>query len=279
MTSIFYLIIFIFGLVIGSFLNCVIYRLEKEHNLKGRSFCPKCKHTLKWLDLIPFFSFVFLGGKCRYCKKKISWQYPIVEIATGLIFLLIFNFEFRILNGFLISNFETIFNFETLINFCFLLIIASFLIVIFVFDLKHFIIPDKIIYSLIGITFIKNFQFSIFNFQSIFNETILNYLISGFGAGLFFLIIVLATKGKGMGIGDIKLGFFMGLFLGYPNILVALFLAFLIGAIIGVGLILMKKKKLKSEVPFGPFLITGTLIAFFWGQELINWYLNLILIT
>ena len=268
-----YFFVFLFGLTIGSFLNCVIYRLEKKQSaLKGRSYCPHCKHQLKWYDLIPVLSFVILKGRCRYCHKKISWQYPLVEISTALIFLLIFN-EF------------SIFNFQNLINILFLFAITSFLIIIFVYDLKHYIIPDRVVFSGIAIVFvyklieilafrnwdlIRNYELEIRNFQPL-----LYSLGVAFLASMFFLTIVLATKGRGMGIGDVKLGFLMGLFLGWPNIFVALFFAFFIGAIIGIGLILVQKKTLKSEIPFGPFLITGTFIALFWGKELIDWYFNI----
>ena len=138
---IFYIFIFLFGLCIGSFLNVVIYRLEKEKKLSGRSFCPHCKHTLSWKDLVPVFSFLWLMGSCRYCSKKISWQYLVVEIATGLVFLIIFSlqyFNFTVLN---------------LINIAFLWYIWTALIVIFVYDLKHYIIPDKILFPAIIITF------------------------------------------------------------------------------------------------------------------------------
>jgi len=237
--SFFNLVVFLLGLAVGSFLNCLIYRLEKNKSfLQGRSFCPFCHHKLSWPDLIPVLSFLFLKGKCRYCHKKISWQYPLVEIFTGLIFFLIFNFQLPIFN----------------------FIIAPFLIVIFVYDLKHFLIPDKIIYPAIIIT-------ALFNFQ------IIN-LLSALAAAGFFLAIVLASRGRWMGVGDIKLGFLMGLLLGFPNILVSLFLAFMMGAIIGIGLIVFGKKTLKSEVPFGPFLVGGTFIALFWGEQLINWYLS-----
>jgi prepilin signal peptidase PulO-like enzyme (type II secretory pathway) len=236
-----YLIIFIFGLIIGSFLNSVIYRLEVEQSpLRGKSYCPKCKHILKWQDLIPVLSFISLRGRCRYCQKPISIQYPLVELATGILFVLIFN-QFPI---FLFSIFY--------------FLISSFLIVIFVYDLKYYIIPDKIIYPAIIIA-------GIFNFQ-------LFSILSAIGAALFFGTLVLITRGKGMGIGDIKLAFLMGLILGFPNILVALFLAFFLGSIIGIGLILFKNKTLKSKVPFAPFLIIGTFIALFWGEKIIDWY-------
>ena len=265
----FYIVVFVFGLAVGSFLNCVIYRLSLIP--KGRSFCPYCKHILSWQDLIPVLSFLILKGKCRYCQKKISLQYPLVEIATGLLFLLIFNFEF------LISNKILILNFETITYLLYLLIISSLLLIIFVFDLKHYIIPDKIIFSAIFIVLLFRILELIQNSKLEIQN--LNPVFSGLGAAGFFLFIVLISRGKWMGFGDVKLAFLMGLFLGFPNILVALFLAFLIGAIIGVGMILFGKKTLKSEVPFGPFLVTGTFIALFWGEIIINFYLNLFILT
>jgi len=248
--EIFYPIIFIFGLAVGSFLNCVIYRLALP---RGRSFCPHCKHILSWQDLIPVLSFLILRGKCRYCQKKISWQYPLVELATGLLFVLIFwhlGFGFDLAFGFWI-------------------LISCFLIIIFVYDLKHFIIPDKIIYPAIVVVLIYN------ALQS--PALLMRSGLAAILAASFFLIIVLVSRGRWMGLGDVKLAFLMGLFLSFPNILIALFFAFLIGAIIGVGLILAKRKTLRSEVPFGPFLVTGTFFALFWGERIAQWYLDLFL--
>lgn len=257
MTAIFYIFIFLFGLLVGSFLNCVIYRLEKNESfLKGRSYCPKCRHQLSWQDLIPLLSFFKLRGKCRYCKKPISWQYPLVELATAILFLGVFHISFP---NFLLSIYY--------------FLISSFLIIIFVFDLNHYIIPDEIIYPAIFVAFIYDIIYSNLIVHSL--NLIISYFYSSIGASLFFLIIFLISRGKWLGFGDVKLAFFMGLFLGFPAILVSLFLAFFIGAIIGIGLISLKKKGLKSEVPFGPFLVTGTLIALFWGEQLVNWYLNL----
>jgi len=154
MSLIFYLIIFIFGTCIGSFLNCLIYRLHsKQSFLRGRSFCPHCKHKLSFFDLIPILSFVFLKGKCCYCGKKISGQYPLVEIATGGLFLLILNLQFGELQF-------SIFNLLTSIRFSYLLIISSLLVVVFVYDLKYYIIPDKVIYPAIGITFFYQLIYS-----------------------------------------------------------------------------------------------------------------------
>jgi len=258
---------FLFGLIIGSFLNCVIYRLQTDESfLKGRSFCPNCKHTLSWQDLIPIFSFLILRGKCRYCKKPISWQYPLVELATGVLFVLVLSYTFPNL---LVTGYW--------------LFITCFLIVIFVYDLEHYIIPDKVIYPAILVVgiwyFMSGIFFHLYTRYPLFTRSeILNTTYSAFGAAVFFLLIVLISRGKWMGIGDIKLAFLMGLFLGFPKILVALFLAFFIGAIIGLELIIAGKKKMKSEVPFGPFLITGTFLAMFFGEQLISWYWNLFLI-
>ena len=241
-----YFPLFLFGLVTGSFLNCVIYRLETGSSfLKGRSFCPHCKHKLSWLDLIPVLGFVFLQGKCRYCKKKISLQYPLVELATGFLFILAFWYF-----GFGISLIPWLF-------------ILSSLLAIFVYDLKHYIIPDSLVFAAIVVAAVFNFNLLAF--------------LSAFGAAGFFLAIVLISRGKWMGVGDIKLAFLMGLMLGWPAILLALFLAFSIGAIIGLGLMAVGRKTLRSEVPFGPFLVTGTLIALFWGEIIIEWYLQLTL--
>jgi prepilin signal peptidase PulO-like enzyme (type II secretory pathway) len=251
LTLFFNLFIFLLGLAVGSFLNCIIYRLEKNESfLKGRSYCPNCHHTLAWQDLIPIFSFLILRGKCRYCGKKISLQYPLVELSTGILFVLIFN--------------VAAFDLRTI----YYLIISCFLVIIFIYDLKHYIIPDKVIYPAIALTSIFNFKFLIFKYS----------ILSAFGSAAFFLLIFSISRGKWLGFGDVKLGFLMGLFLGFPKILVGLFFAYLIGAIIGIGLVLAKKKTLKSEVPFGPFLVTGTFVALFFGNIIIDWYLNFLTI-
>ena len=242
-----YFLIFIFGLAIGSFLNVVICRLEtKEPILIGRSHCPKCRAVLKWLDLIPVLSFLIQKGKCRYCQKKISWQYLIVEISTGLLFIFIFN-QF----------------FTNYFNLIYYLILISFLIVIFVYDLKHYIIPDRIVFSGIVISLI----------YLIYIQTI-NSVWAGLIASGFFLSLVLVSRGKWMGLGDVKFAFLMGLILGWPNVLIALFLSFFSGAIVGIGLIIKGKKGLKSEIPFGPFLVGSTLVVMFFNQYLITLWIS-----
>lgn len=263
--------IFLFGLALGSFLNCVIYRLyHNKSPLAGRSFCPCCKHQLAWFDLIPVFSFIFLSGRCRYCAKKISWQYPAVELATAILVIIIYsklNFQFSLSN------------FQPLISFLSLTVFTCFLIVIFVYDFKYSVIPDKI--SIPG--FIIVFMLQIINFLfSQQNKNIYQFLLSLFLAGLlgglFFLIQFAVSRGRWVGGGDIRLGVLMGLMLAWPNILVGLFLAYIIGSFITLPLVALGRKKLKSEIPFGTFLTLGAYIALLWGDEIIRWYLKISLL-
>jgi len=274
------ILIFAFGLIVGSFLNAVIYRLKSgDSAFQGRSYCPSCKHTLLWQDLIPLVSFVLLRGKCRYCGNQISFQYPAVEIATGVIFLFIFNFQLSLLRedfgGQAIFNeFSNFLIFQTL----YLFVVASLLIVLFVYDLRHYILPDKILFPAIGTVAV--FRLFELNHGSL-SENLASLappLAAGGSAAAFFFAIFALSKGRAMGFGDVKLTFFMGLFLGWPNILVALFTAFFLGSIIGVGLIFLQQKGWRSEIPFGPFLIIGTLVAFFWGKELVDFYINFLVI-
>lgn len=260
-----YFLIFVFGLIIGSFLNSIIHRLSiKKDFLFGKSQCPSCNHVLSWYDLIPLVSFLMLKGKCHYCKKPISVQYPLVEFVTGALFVLLTWQNIDLLAS------NTLFGFLRL---CFLFLISCFLIIIFVYDFKHYIIPDKIIFPAILIMGSWYLLASI-SFDFYTKNNMLNGIYSAIGASLFFLFIVLVSQGKWMGMGDVKLAFFMGLFLGFPKIITALFLAFFIGAVIGVILIFSGKKNLKSEIPFGPFLIAGTFLTLFFEHEIINFYLS-----
>ncbi len=254
---------------------------DSGEGIGGRSHCPKCGHQLGAKDLVPLLSFILLRGQCRYCGQKISWQYPIVEMATALLFFLIFNFQFLIFNQ--LSNFSIV----NLINLIYLLFIVSCLIVIFVSDLKYFIIPDEIIWWGAGVTFLYRLL-EIFNFRiwDLFGnwkleignlKTLGFYLISALAASVFFLAIVLVTRGKGMGMGDAKLAFLMGLILGWPQILFALLLAFVSGALVGLGLILAGKAKMKSEIPFGTFLAVSTFLIMLLGEKILIRYINLII--
>ena len=258
----FLIFIFILGLIIGSFLNVVICRLEtKESIFFARSKCPQCGAVLKWHDLIPVISFLIQKGKCQYCKKKISWQYPIIEIATGLLFVSVILSQ-QTKNLYLLDPLLTL-------KMTFYFLIICFLIIIFVYDLRHYIIPDKIVYPAIIIALL----FNLFNYKlQITNYELLKVLLSAFIPAVFFLSLILISKGKWMGLGDVKLAFLMGLILGWPGILIALLLSFFSGAIIGLCLILFGKKELKSQIPFGPFLSGLTILVMLFGSKLFYWF-------
>ena len=255
---------FVFGLITGSFLNCIIYRVEKgESFLKGRSYCPSCNHSLAWQDLVPLISFLSLGGRCRYCSEKISWQYPLVELAAGIVFSIVFLF-----NGT-----------YSLLTFAYLLVVSSFLILIFTYDFKHLLVPDVFVYIPIAFTliYLAFYLFGSYDFNTA-KIGMLKHLFSAFLASGFFGILVLVSKEKWMGSGDIGIGFLMGLILGWPNIIVGLLFSFFLGALVGIALMVLRKKGLKSEIAFGPFLVLGTFFALFLGEKIITWYLNLFLI-
>ncbi|OGH18631.1 MAG: hypothetical protein A3F31_01615 [Candidatus Levybacteria bacterium RIFCSPHIGHO2_12_FULL_38_12] len=273
-------LLFILGICVGSFLHVLIDRIPREQTIiKGRSYCESCKKVLKWYDLIPLFSYVQLWGKCRYCHTSLSYYYPVVELVTGVmfvttsLFLPIESITYQVLSIrqiFLMSYY---------------LFTISSLIVIFFADLKYGIIPDKILFPLIVITLIgtvipvcpyPSFRFvrAELSVQNPFDPGCgrlgdLTRMMSGIGSFLFFLLLFVFTKGKGMGFGDVKFAFFMGLFLGFPKILIALYIAFLTGACISIILLIGGKKKLKSTIPFGPFLVIGTMVSMFFGDKMI----------
>lgn len=288
---------FLTGLAVGSFLNVCIYRIKKgESAFKGRSYCPQCKHALSWHDLIPLLSFILLKAKCRYCppsgdvlkehKQRISFQYPLVELATGFLFVGIF-FSVFPWSG---QVFPTLipFSFPQMLGLLYLWVIASILVVIFVYDLKHYIIPDKVLFPAFGLVlFWRIFEFLHFDILNLFgiwdlglgtSLPLVQAMLAALGASTFFFGIYILSRGRAMGFGDVKLAFFMGLFLGWPNILVAMSLAFSAGAIVGLVLIFFKRKTMRSEVPFAPFLVLGTFGALFWGEQLVDFSMRFLVV-
>lgn len=243
-------VLFLLGISIGSFINVLIDRVPYNLSILGRSHCDHCKHKLGVLDLIPLLSFIILNGRCRYCKAKINPRNFIVEATLGTLFVFVFIYYSSVLS----------------LEFFYSLFILSSLITIFFIDLKHQIIPDKITYPAILISLL----FVILNHQS----SVFNYIFSAIGASVFFLILFILTKGKGLGFGDVKLAALMGLFLGFPKIIIAIYSAFLTGAIFGLILILWKKKGLKDKIAFGPFLVAGTILSFFLGDHLASLWSN-----
>ncbi len=257
--------VFILGTIAGSFINCFVWRISQKETILGSSYCPKCRHKLSFFDLFPILSFAFLKTKCRYCKEKISWQYPIIEVMVGLVFVFIYY-----ITGFdlLTNDFTNIKFFELIFRF----IITTLLMSAFLYDLKHYIIPDRITLTGIGLSLIW-IIFAFFN--DYYSEIeVLGFVFSGIGSAFFLFLIWFFSQGKAMGFGDVKLVFLLGLLLGWPKIIPGLFISFFLGAFIGIILMLLRKKKMKSEVPFGPFLIIGTYIGLAYGTEILSWYLS-----
>jgi leader peptidase (prepilin peptidase)/N-methyltransferase len=246
-------IIFILGLIIGSFSNVCIYRIPKKESIVfPASHCPNCNSTIKAIDNIPLLSYFILKGKCRKCGEKISIRYPIVEFLTGAIYLLIFLIYGR--------------SYQTLIY----ALLSSALIIISFIDLDEQIIPDEISLPGIIIGFALSF---IVPYISYFNS-ILGIITGG---GIIFLIALVGLaifKKEAMGGGDVKLSAMIGAFIGWKYIIISLFIGFFIGAIAGILLILLKIRNRDDLVPFGPFIVLGSLITILWGENILSWYLG-----
>ncbi|MBP6855315.1 MAG: prepilin peptidase [Candidatus Pacebacteria bacterium] len=242
-------IIFILGLFIGSFLNVVIYRYQTGWGLGGRSMCLSCGKTLHWYELFPIFSYIFLRGKCSVCKSKISIQYPLVEISTAFIFVFL-------ANKFLSSE---VVSFVTVAPLIYSMFMASLLIVIAVYDIRHKIIPNALVYTFILFAFLGMFT----NVYGIVAPAPID-AFAGILLPLPFYLLWLLSKGRLMGFGDLKLMMGMGFFLGLSNGVAALMISFWVGAVVSILLLLAKHSRytMKSEVPFGPFLVFGTLFVY-----------------
>jgi prepilin signal peptidase PulO-like enzyme (type II secretory pathway) len=234
------LLFFVFGTVIGSFLNVVIDRLPQGRTIwKGRSVCDSCHKVLSPLELVPIVSYLFLGGKCKHCHAKIPLRLTIVELLAGISFALVLLYSWQGAN---------------LLTLLFSLIIVCLCFLIFFIDLDYGIIPDEIL-VIMGVLSLIYILAS--------PGLLLQHLATAIVTLILFLSLFLVTKGRGMGFGDVKLSFVMGLLLGFPAIIYALYFAFLTGAFISVILILKGHKNLKSKIPFGPFLSLGILFGYF----------------
>lgn len=246
------IIFFLFGLIIGSFLNVVICRYHTSRSFNGRSVCLSCAKELCWYDLLPVLSFFILKGRCRHCKSKFSWQYPLVEISTGIIFALLF-YKFQALFWFDVFDF--------VVSFSFYATIFSLLVVISAYDLRHKIIPDAMVFFFGLLAFLGLFLFKE-GVVAISLPTI-SELAVGPMVALPFAFLWLISKGTWMGLGDAKLLIGLGWVLGATRVIPGLFVAFSLGFVVGLSMLLLSKKyHLKSEIPFAPFLVLGTLLAF-----------------
>ena len=261
------LIFFVLGLIIGSFLNVVIYRLDMAESLMGRSHCRHCKAKIAWYDNIPFFSFLILRARCRKCEEKISWQYPLVEIGTGIVFAM------------LAARFFVLMDVTSWFLASYYLIAFSALIVIFVYDLLHMEIPTVVLWTAVAFAVFCNLVLDLngvgLGSLGMLGSLVFSGTLAAFVAFIFFFLLSALSHEKWMGMGDAFLVILLGLILGWPKILLALFLAFFIGAIYGIVAMGLKKKKLKSQIPFAPFLILGTFLALMWFDGITTWYFSL----
>ena len=248
-TILLYIIIFIFGIVIGSFLNVCIYRIPKKEDIvKINSHCMSCNYKLKWYDLVPIFSYICLGGRCRECKTKISIQYPLIEGLNGILYVLVV-----FVNGFTIES----------LLYC---LMFSALITLSVIDFRTYEIPFGINLFILALGLIK---------LATDYRNFLDYLIGFISVSGFLYLLFLLTKGRGIGGGDIKLMAVSGLMLGWKCNILALAIGCIVGSI--VHIIRMKVSKQDHVLALGPYLSVGIMIAALWGDFLLQWYFTAIL--
>ncbi len=274
-----YAVLIILGLCFGSFVNALVWRLHQQDLpkkkraasdaelsiAKGRSMCTHCKHTLAWYDLVPVLSWTLLMGRCRYCRKPIGLQYPLVELLTAIIFVLSYAFWSYDLNsaaglGMLILWLAATVGFVALT----------------VYDLRWMLLPNRIVFPLIGLGIFVSLL------RAIQADSIAGSLLGALGglavAGGIFYVVFQVSNGTWIGGGDVKLGFAIGLFLGGPVLaFLMLFIASLLGLSVAMPGIVLKRSKLNAKLPFGPFLITATLLVMLVGQRIVDWYLGTVL--
>ncbi|MFH1759096.1 MAG: prepilin peptidase [Patescibacteria group bacterium] len=294
----FSIILFLFGLSIGSFLNVVALRYRGAGRLfsfkKKRSHCPYCDKALAWYELIPLLSFVIQFGRCHHCDQRLSWQYPLGELLGGLVLLLpvyFYNY-YDIFHRALVG--EIIWPYYVLIAVWTLAALAMLLLTLIDWHLK--IIPDQINLFLLSLGIVgavilsgtsvasgversHNLSF-LENYAEIFggpSSIWLNHLMAAAVGLLFFGFIIVASRGRAMGVGDLKLAGALGLLLGWPDIILTIASSFVVGSLWGIYLLIFKSKTLKSTVPFGPFLVIGVFITIFFGHDLASWYFSLML--
>jgi prepilin signal peptidase PulO-like enzyme (type II secretory pathway) len=271
----------VLGLVLGSFVNALVWRLHEQEKriesaqkvsekrerelsiARGRSMCPHCHHPLAAKDLVPVFSWLSLKGKCRYCKKPIGWQYPLVELATAV--LLVVSYLW----------WPYAWNTEGVIVFCFWVVFVTGFMALTVYDLKWLLLPNRIVYPLIGLA-LGQVLLQTIVFGDGWLRLLTAILGAGVVAGLFYLLFQLSA-GKWIGGGDVKLGVVLGLLAGDPvNALLLIFLASTLGTIVSLPLLLRGARR-NMVIPFGPFLIAATFVTVLFGNQIVEWYTGLYL--
>ena len=262
LNALFIITLFIIGAAVGSFTSVFIYRLhaKKKGIFRGRSHCTQCEQQLKPLDLIPILSYLTLRGQCRYCSKAISYMYPILELVTGGLFALLF-LKFPFMDSALNVS-------GTFLGLYFLYAFYTFVLVFtFFFDLHYLKVSDEILLPAILIGLIATIA-----------TPLTPHLFDAFlGAGIavvFFGLQVLVSRGTWIGLGDLRVGAFMGVVLGWKMIIVALFVSYLIGSLVSLIIIVRTGKFRGIKIPFAPLLVTGTFVTVFFGDALLEWYLG-----
>jgi prepilin signal peptidase PulO-like enzyme (type II secretory pathway) len=280
------LLLFCFGLIFGSFLNVIAVRYNENEflltrkTIGGRSHCPSCKKRLTFFELVPLFSFLFQRGRCRKCGYKLSWQYPISELLSGIVFALVPTQK--------LFTSLSLFSTPPWVLPILWVIVFEALLLISLIDFRLTIIPDELNVLLViaglAISFFSARDFGLatgsflgpyalmFGFR---NSLALNRLFAAVFALVLFGVIILVTRGRGMGLGDLKLALALAVVFGWPEIIAIVISAFVIGSMVGIYLIARREKGIKSYVPFGPFLATASFVVFFWGENIIRWYFSL----
>lgn len=264
MSIFFYIFIFSLGAIAASFAMLVGERLPRgKAVILSRSVCARCGRELAWRDLIPVFSWFWLKGCCRWCAHKISWQYPLSEVALGIIFVLIAQ-KFGLVG---LSTGEAIGSFiwgQTIFAWC----LAVLLLIIFVADLKYFLIPDKLLWILASL--ILAFWLFSWGLNLLTLKLIMGKVLAGLGFFIVFFALFFFSRGKLLGFGDVKYFLLAGFLLGFKDFFLMIFLASFLGSLVGVWQIIFLKKNLKSKLPFGVFLAPATLAAFVWGGDFLE---------
>jgi len=274
MTLLTAIIIAIFGAAVGSFLSVVIFRVHnnKKGIFFGKSICPYCNKPLKWRHLIPIVSFLFLKGKCAYCGKRIGKHYFMLELLTALVFVLTFlswNFLIPIASSTDPSLILHSIDWKIFEIFAFYILEMGLLMTIFFYDLLYKEIPDRFSLPAIALGILAVFLFGVPTLPSLVSIGMGLLIIAVFFGGQ-----ILLSKGAWLGGGDLRIGILMAVLLGWESMVLALIVGYVLGALVSIVLLFGKKADRKTAIPFGPFLITGLLVALFLGEKIINFYLK-----
>ncbi len=248
-----YILLAFLGLFFGSFLNVLADRLSMGRTLFGRSKCDACHREILWYDLFPIISYVLLKAKCRHCKASLSIQYPLSELFTSAMFVLTYYLSVHHYN-------------QDVLHFVHLVIVAI-LVVMFLSDMRYQIIPDEMQVALLVAALVRIYFLVIPGFEFVEVRT---YLLGAAAVVAPLLLVFVLTKGRGMGFGDVKYAVSMGLLLGLWNGIIALYLAFILGGLVGGAILLARKGTMKSKIAFGPFLFAGTYAMLFYDVQIVS---------